>query len=93
MDWQRHLEERAARYADIARSATDPRRRVQAKLTAREYEMALSACNTREADPGCPFAEGHWMRQNCRRARTGSCAIVDGPAPTASPEETTPRVA
>ena len=93
MDWQRHLEERAARYADIARSAADPRRRVQAKLIAREYEMALTACNTREADPGCPFAPGHWMRQGCRRARTGSCAIVEVAAPTAEPEEKSPRVA
>ena len=76
MDWQRHLEERAARYGDIARTASDPRRRVQAKVTAREYEAAVTACNTTEADPTCPFAPDHWMRQGCRRARTGSCAIV-----------------
>ncbi len=95
MDWQRHLEERAARYADIARAATDPRRRVQAKLTAREYEAALSACNTRESDPACPFAPNHWLRQGCRRARTGSCAIVEVPEPKAEPEpeQKSPRVA
>lgn len=79
MDWQRHLQERAARYADIARMAADPRRRVQAKLTAREYEVALTACDTKEANPNCCFALDHWIRQGCRRAQTGSCAIVEAP--------------
>ena len=97
MDWQRHLEERTARFADIARTASDPRRRVQAKLTAREYEAALAACNTTEADPACPFAPDHWMRRGCRRAQTGSCAIVAQPVPKAElepePEGKSSRVA
>jgi hypothetical protein len=87
MDWQRHLQERAVRYADIARMASDPRRRVQAKLTAREYEAALTACNTKEANANCCFAPDHWMRQGCRRAQTGSCAIIEQPEPKAEPEE------
>jgi|GEM_PF-5907376 hypothetical protein len=88
MEWQQHLQERAARYADIARTATDRRRRVQAKLTAGQYQMALSACNTTEFDADCPFAPDHWMRQGCRRARTGSCAIVpDAEQPTEQREQ------
>ena len=87
MDWQRHLQERAVRYADIARTATDPRRRVQAKVTARDYEAALTVCNTREADASCCFAPDHWIRKGCRRARTGSCAIVEIPVPTLEMQE------
>ncbi|HKF70943.1 MAG TPA: hypothetical protein VKB68_04280 [Stellaceae bacterium] len=87
MEWQRHLQERAARYADIARTAPDPRRRVQAKVTAREYEAALTACNTTEDNPDCCFAPDHWMRKGCRRAQTGSCAIVATPEPKAEPQE------
>jgi hypothetical protein len=86
MDWQRHLEERAARYTDIARTSSDPRRRVQAKLTAGQYQTALAACNTKEKDPPCPFAPDHWLRQGCRRAQTGSCAIVEAVEPKAEPE-------
>ncbi|HEV3178151.1 MAG TPA: hypothetical protein VGZ72_19310 [Stellaceae bacterium] len=63
MEWQQRLQDRAARYADIARCASDPRRRVQAKLTAGEYRAALIVCNTTEANPTCCFAPDHWIRQ------------------------------
>jgi hypothetical protein len=63
MESQQRLQDRAARYADIARCASDPRRRVQAKLTAGEYRAALIVCNTTEANPTCCFAPDHWIRQ------------------------------
>jgi hypothetical protein len=87
MDWQRQLQERAARYGDIARTATDTRRRVQAKLTAGENQKALAVCSTREPNPNCCFSPDHWIRQGCRRAQTGSCAIIAQPEPKAEPEE------
>ncbi|HXP72780.1 MAG TPA: hypothetical protein VN823_01420 [Stellaceae bacterium] len=93
MEWQQHLQERATRYADIARTSSDPRRRVQAKLTAGEYQAALSVCNTTEANPTCRFAPDHWLRKGCRRAQTGSCAIVPAAAPETEPQEDTRRVA
>ena len=91
MEWQQHLQERAARYADIARRTGDPRQRVQAKLTAGIYQAALSVCNTTEADVPCCFAPDHWIRKACRRAKTGSCAIAPGgldlSAETSAPSE------
>jgi len=87
MDWQRRLQERAARYTDIARTASDTRRRVQAKLTAGEYQKALAVCSTREPDPGCCFSPDHWLRQGCRRAQTGSCAIIEQSEPKAEPQQ------
>lgn len=93
MEWQQHLQERAARYADIARTSSDPRRRVQAKLTAGEYQAALAACNTTEPNPTCCLAPDHWLRKGCRRAQTGSCAIVTAAEPKTEPQEDTRRVA
>jgi hypothetical protein len=93
MEWQRHPQDRAARYADIARSAGDPRRRVQARLTASEYQAALTVCNTTEASPTCCFAPDHWIRQGCRRAQTGSCAIVLASEPKTEPDEDSSRAA
>lgn len=87
MDWQRQLQERAARYSDIARTATDARRRVQAKLTAGEYQKALAVCDTRDPNPTCCFPPDHWIRLGCRRVQTGSCAIVEQTEPMAEPEE------
>jgi len=93
MNWQRHLQDRAARYADIAHCSSDPRRRVQARLTAGEYQAALSVCNTTEANAPCCFAPDHWLRQGCRRAQTGSCAIVPVAAPEAEPQDDSLRAA
>src|SRR5262249_38314021 len=93
MEWQRHLQDRAARYADIARSASDPRRRVQARLTASEYEAALTICNTTEANPTCCFAPDHWIRQGCPRAQTDSCAIVLASGPKTESDEDSSRAA
>lgn len=93
MEWQRHLRDRAARYADIAHCSSDPRRRVRARLTAGEYQAALTVCNTTEANVPCCFAPDHWLRQGCRRAQTGSCAIVQAAAPEAEPQDNSLRAA
>jgi len=43
-----------------ARRPIDPRRRVQARLTAGDYQAALTVYN-----PACCFAADHWLRQGC----------------------------
>jgi hypothetical protein len=77
MEWQQHLNERAELFGHLALSAPDTRQRVRARVMATEYRKALTMCNTTEANPLCSFPPDHWMRRGCRRARTGSCAIVE----------------
>ena len=89
MEWQRHLRDQAELFGHLARNAHDTRQRVRARVMATEYRKALDMCNTTEADAPCTFAPDHWMRRGCRRARTGSCAIVapaDAMAAEAAPQ-------
>ena len=93
MEWQQQLKERADLFGHLARGAPDARQRVRARIMATEYRKALDMCNTTEADAPCTFAPDHWMRRSCRRARTGSCAIVsaiDAVVDDAAPRESQP---
>jgi hypothetical protein len=86
MEWQQQLKDKAELFGFQALNAPDTRQRVRARVMATEYRKALSMCNTTEANPPCTFPADHWMRQGCRRARTGSCAIVPAVRETAPPE-------